>query len=137
MSPEIVKRVEFDYEKGDVWALGVVFYALVSGQFPFKGVTNRDLYNKITKGSYPIVSKFNMDIKRILCKMLEYDFKKRKTFYEISQDDWLLDKSEIDKLNEIKRRNYQLKKVYSKTKGKVVGQLEGKAHQDKKRIFNP
>ena len=47
MAPEIVKRIEFDYELGDVWACGVVFYALLSGQFPFKGITNKDLYSKI------------------------------------------------------------------------------------------
>ena len=29
MAPEIVRRVDFDYEKGDVWALGVVLYALI------------------------------------------------------------------------------------------------------------
>lgn len=52
--------------------------------------------------------------------MLEVDWKKRKTFLEISQDDWLLDKSEAEKLQELKRRNYQLKKVYKKTCNKVT-----------------
>ena len=47
MAPEIVKRIEFDYELGDVWACGVVFYVLMTGDFPFKGATNKDLYNKI------------------------------------------------------------------------------------------
>ena len=60
--------------------------------------------------------------------MLEFDFRKRKTFFEISQDEWLSDKTEIDKLKEIKRRNYQLKKVYSRTKGEIVGKLKAKPH---------
>lgn len=47
MAPEIVKRVEFDFELGDVWAWGVVLYALLTGEFPFKGSTNKDLYSKI------------------------------------------------------------------------------------------
>jgi serine/threonine protein kinase len=29
MSPEIVRRVQFDFEKADVWALGVVFYVMI------------------------------------------------------------------------------------------------------------
>jgi hypothetical protein len=52
--------------------------------------------------------------------MLEVDSKKRKTFLELSQDDWLFDKSEAEKLQELKRRNYQLKKVYKKTCNKVT-----------------
>ena len=66
MSPEIIKRIEFDYEKGDVWALGVVFYCLICGQFPFKGITNRDLYNKIAKGVYSCSKRFTMDSKRLI-----------------------------------------------------------------------
>lgn len=66
MAPEIVKRTEFDYEMGDVWALGVVLYALISGQFPFKGITNKELYLKIAKGSFTMPTKTNMDSKRLL-----------------------------------------------------------------------
>jgi serine/threonine protein kinase len=66
MAPEIVKRTEFDYEMGDVWALGVVLYALISGQFPFKGITNKELYQKIAKGSFTMPTKTNMDSKRLL-----------------------------------------------------------------------
>lgn len=66
MAPEIVKRIQFDYEKGDVWALGVVFYALVSCHFPFKGITNKDLYGKIIKGVYTLPKNISMDYKRLL-----------------------------------------------------------------------
>lgn len=66
MAPEIVKRTEFDYEMGDVWALGVVLYALISGQFPFKGITNKELYQKIAKGAFTMPAKTNMDSKRLL-----------------------------------------------------------------------
>jgi serine/threonine protein kinase len=47
MSPEIVRRVQFDFEKADVWALGVVLYVMIWGKFPFKEITNKDLGNKI------------------------------------------------------------------------------------------
>lgn len=79
--------------------------------------------------------------------MLDYDSKQRKTMAEISQDAWIIstklkvkkqpdvekspepqppktDLNEIDKMKELKRRNYQLKKVYSKTRSKVVGTFE-------------
>ena len=44
MSPEIVEKKPHSYLKADVWALGVVLYALLSGKFPFKGENNADLF---------------------------------------------------------------------------------------------
>lgn len=65
-----------------------------------------------------MTNKFTMDTKRLIIKMLDPDCKTRRTFLDISQDDWLSDKSET------KRRNYQLKKVYTKSRSKVVGTLD-------------
>jgi serine/threonine protein kinase len=120
MAPEIVKRVEFDYELADAWALGIVLYALLTGSFPFKGVTNKDLYQKISKGAFSMPRKASMDAKRVLLKTLEVDLTKRKRLFELSQDDWINDKDEMEKLKELKRRNYQLKRVYTNTKPKIV-----------------
>ncbi|CAI2386039.1 unnamed protein product [Moneuplotes crassus] len=127
MAPEIIKRVEFDYEKGDVWALGVVLYALMCGKFPFKGITNKELYKNIVKGEYNTPKHFTMDTKRLLCKMLEPDFKKRKSFSDLSKDDFITSSISGSVMDELKRRNYQLKKVYTKTKGKILGKIKEKA----------
>jgi len=37
MAPELIRKTEFDYELVDVWALGVVFYVILTGLFPFRG----------------------------------------------------------------------------------------------------
>ena len=42
-----MSRKEFDGHPADVWALGVLLYALVVGSFPFKGANDRELYRKI------------------------------------------------------------------------------------------
>lgn len=47
MSPEIVSRIEYRGDKADIWALGVVLFALLQGFFPFKGSSDSDLYKKI------------------------------------------------------------------------------------------
>ena len=52
MAPEIVSRKEYSGPPADVWALGVLFYVLLSGCFPFKGTTDRELYLRISRGDY-------------------------------------------------------------------------------------
>ena len=37
MAPELVRKSEYDGRQVDMWALGVLLYALLSGTFPFKG----------------------------------------------------------------------------------------------------
>jgi serine/threonine protein kinase len=49
MAPEIVNHQDHNYMKADIWALGVIFYTLISGRFPFKAQNDKDLYNKIRK----------------------------------------------------------------------------------------
>lgn len=47
MAPEIVRKAEYNGFKGDVWALGVVLYVLLTGRFPFKAKTEKELFARI------------------------------------------------------------------------------------------
>lgn len=71
MAPELVKKQEYDYELVDVWALGVLFYALITGLFPFKGASNREMFGKIVKGNYVIPERIQIGPKRLIIKMLQ------------------------------------------------------------------
>lgn len=37
MAPEIVSKIEYCGPPADIWASGVLFYALLCGRFPFRG----------------------------------------------------------------------------------------------------
>ena len=37
MAPELTRKREYDGRQVDMWALGVLLFALLSGVFPFKG----------------------------------------------------------------------------------------------------
>lgn len=52
MAPEIVKKQSYDGFAADIWALGVIFYVLLTGQFPFKSKKNNeaDLKTRIISG---------------------------------------------------------------------------------------
>ena len=47
MAPEIVMKSEYCGPPADMWASGVLLYALMNGQFPFKGQNDKELYKKI------------------------------------------------------------------------------------------
>lgn len=47
MAPEIVAKIEYSGPPADIWALGVLLFALLCGKFPFKGQNDRELYNAI------------------------------------------------------------------------------------------
>jgi len=46
MAPEIVRKeqVKVGYKQADIWALGIVFFCLLTGRFPFKGTTNKEIF---------------------------------------------------------------------------------------------
>ena len=50
MAPEIVRKVPYSPVMADIWALGILFYVLTIGRFPFKGSSEIELYQKISKG---------------------------------------------------------------------------------------
>lgn len=47
MAPELVRKHEYDGKHVDMWALGVMLFAMLSGVFPFRGQSEHELYLKI------------------------------------------------------------------------------------------
>ena len=54
MPPEIVQKKEYIGFNADVWCLGILLYTLLCGAFPFRGANEKELYNKICIGEFPI-----------------------------------------------------------------------------------
>lgn len=50
MAPEIVQRRDYLGPPTDIWATGILFYAMLCGRFPFKGSDTKDLYKTIARG---------------------------------------------------------------------------------------
>lgn len=89
MSPEVVLKQEYEGLPSDIWSCGVLLYTMLCGTFPFKGSGDRDLYKRITKGTYYVPDFVSEDAKRLLSKMLVLEPSKRATARELLVDKWL------------------------------------------------
>ena len=57
----------------DIWACGVVYYALLTGNLPFTAHTERDLLKKITLGIYHQPPYLTTESKNLLSVLLSVD----------------------------------------------------------------
>lgn len=73
MAPEIIAKKEYSGAPADVWALGVLLYTILVGNFPFigtniiniiiLGITDGDLYKKINNGKFKVPGIIIINIK--------------------------------------------------------------------------
>jgi serine/threonine protein kinase len=47
MAPEITRKTDYEGRPVDMWALGVLLYVMLTGTFPFRGISEQDLYQRI------------------------------------------------------------------------------------------
>ena len=78
MAPEIVARKEYSGFCADVWAMGVLLYALLCGSFPFRGQNDRELYRKIVRGVFHIPECVGEGARCILGRLLTTDMARRR-----------------------------------------------------------
>lgn len=90
MAPEIVARKEYSGFCADVWAMGVLLYALLCGSFPFRGQNDRELYRKIVRGVFHIPECVGEGARCILGRLLTTDMARRPTVHDVLADSWLL-----------------------------------------------
>ena len=92
MSPEIVLKRPYISIFSDIWSLGVLVFKLFCNEYPFKGLTEKDLYNCIKKGKYRIKCYVNYDIKKIINSMLVLDANKRASCEQLLKNPWFSNK---------------------------------------------
>jgi MAP/microtubule affinity-regulating kinase len=89
MAPEIVMKKEYLGNPTDIWATGILTYAMLCGQFPFKGTSDKDLYRKISRGLYNPPDHLSRESKNFLSKMLVVDPARRATAAQLLEDPFL------------------------------------------------
>lgn len=84
MAPEIVQKHEYSGAKADVWALGVLLFVLLAGKYPFKGINDIDLYQKIKKCRLELPHNLSEQSKNLISKILRYSPSERPAASEVN-----------------------------------------------------
>jgi serine/threonine protein kinase len=84
MAPEIVQKKDYSGFATDIWSLGIILYVLFSGNYPFKGQNEKELFTKIGRGLFHMPETIPFDAKRLITKMISVDPTKRPTAKEVS-----------------------------------------------------
>ena len=88
MAPEIVNKMMYNGHATDVWALGILLYVLLHGNFPFKGVDDKDLFRRIGKGRFEINENLSKESKGLLQMILKVNPNERVSTHQILQNSW-------------------------------------------------
>ena len=85
MAPEIVKKEKYIACYSDIWSLGVLFYSILFGIFPFKGKDDDELFEKINEANlvFPEYNPLSEKIKQMFQKIFVHTPNQRISLDEI------------------------------------------------------
>ncbi len=83
MAPEIVTKKQYQGEMADIWATGILFFKLVTGLYPFKGNSERELFQKISSGKFEIPAGVSSELKGLINRILKVNPSERPTAKEV------------------------------------------------------
>ena len=91
-SPECISGKPYNGKTNDVWSVGVILYAMVTGQLPWTKRNQAQLFEQIKKGEYTIPHHVSKTCGDLIKKLLTVDCKKRITLDKAMAHPWFADR---------------------------------------------
>jgi serine/threonine protein kinase len=88
LAPELI-RGQSNTKSSDIWCLGIVLYALITGHFPFSGSDSRLMKQDIVSSEPQFPADLSYSLVSLMKGILHKDPQKRTTLAEISEDVWV------------------------------------------------
>lgn len=82
-APEVIRAVPYRGDKVDIWSMGVILYATLSGRLPFDNPSLPRLLAEIQKGHYRMASIIRPDAADLIRRMLQVDPRDRLSINQI------------------------------------------------------
>mmetsp|Transcript_12699 Transcript_12699/g.16984 ORF Transcript_12699/g.16984 Transcript_12699/m.16984 type:complete len:186 (-) Transcript_12699:642-1199(-) len=118
-APEILTKVPYD-QASDMWSVGVIIYLLLSGDLPFMGRSQRELFRKIVIGTYEFGEEawgdVSEDAKDLVRGLLVTDPAKRLTATEVMNSKWIMSGAHLLEGNKLMHTSQRLKTFNARMK---------------------
>lgn len=89
IAPEIIAEEGYDRGTIDMWSAGVVLYAMLYGNVPFKGADMKDLHKQIIEANYELKDDISLEARELIKGLLTRNPKKRLTVDQALKHPWL------------------------------------------------
>ena len=90
-SPECISGKPYNGKTNDVWGVGVILYAMVTGQLPWTKRNQQQLFEQIKKGEYTIPHYVSATCGDLIKKLMTVDTRKRITLDKAMAHPWFAD----------------------------------------------
>ena len=94
-SPECISGKPYNGKTNDVWSVGVILYAMVTGQLPWTKRNQTQLFEQIKQGEYTIPHYVSKDCGDLLKKLMTVDSKKRITLEKAMEHPWFANANRV------------------------------------------
>lgn len=89
IAPEIINNKGYRDYFSDIWSLGIVLFAMLTGTVPFKAFNIEDLHKAIFSGKFTCPSYLTPECQNLIHAMLKLDPYSRITLDQIMNHEWL------------------------------------------------
>ena len=93
--PEVLAKKPYDPSKADIWSLGIVFYYMATGLFPWHGANAHELLTDIQNTPLMFPAEIPAELKVSLNNMLKVDPDKRHTPDHVIRDQFFLNATRV------------------------------------------
>lgn len=87
-APEVLSGNPYDGKKCDIWSVGVILFAMVTGQLPWTKKNQTQLFEQIKAGDYNIPEYLTDDCKDLIKKLMTVDVNERITLEDALVHPW-------------------------------------------------
>jgi len=87
--PEIIQEKPYVGPEVDMWALGVLLYAMITGCLPWSGDNIKQQIDNVVVGRYKVPKYVSEECANLIGRMLTVDRKERATIQEVVNHPWL------------------------------------------------
>mmetsp|Transcript_38844 Transcript_38844/g.97863 ORF Transcript_38844/g.97863 Transcript_38844/m.97863 type:complete len:723 (+) Transcript_38844:257-2425(+) len=88
-APEMWRRKSYIGPEVDVWSLGVLLFAMITGKLPFRGATNKDTYQLVISITYAIPDFVSPLLTDLISRILVPP-KRRLSLQQVMEHDWVV-----------------------------------------------